>query len=368
MVLVRILRLLITSLVRLYFLMPVLMHAHNDATGASAVVLFGSSGLNNHAFSVVLDGETFNSDTSTSSWHIPEIVTFFRAGLDPDTSHTLVFRNWSDDNKQCPDVVDSGFCCQGLDHLKLVGSSAKLSVNLCFFSRRHEPIELYSVPSSSTKPATTNTTPLPSSTTTSTPPEGDINSSMDIAAVAGGIVGGFISALLIAGIVLYICRRKRQRNTPQLPLSTTAVDSSCLRTPDLETKKSPGTIDHQAGHPGASAPPVRAEIYFAASSYARTATTDYSYESEVPLDIGVPMHPSKPQRSSGPLFPLGEPSASSSSGKPSSVETRRTPEPAQGLESRQQDMIDLLVARLRQRDALSPTSGTLPPAYRQSPV
>ena len=109
-------------------LLPGLSHAYHFISGASAVALFAPATQDTYSFSVVLDGETTNFNNSVSGWYIPGTVMFFRAGLDPNKLYTFNFRNWNDNNRECPfvDGKFAHFCCQIIDSLKLFGSAETL--------------------------------------------------------------------------------------------------------------------------------------------------------------------------------------------------------------------------------------------------
>jgi len=228
-------------------------------------------------------------------------------------------------------------------------------------------------------PATTGSVP-----TTTQPPQ-DKKAPKNIAALAAGVVGGFFGALLIYALVFFLFRRRRRRrNAPQMINSpATSRPYSTPYHPMQQTVSMSRTLDLEPDMPGAAvrnsgrliSPPPPSGMYFPVSSYAATATTtttDDSYESEVVLEMGAPMHPTKPRRPSAQLLPLPighDRTASSSSlsktpltGSSSELGTSKSwavPEP------RRQDTIDLLVGQLHHRGPMSTPGSTLPPAYRQ---
>ncbi|KAG6851343.1 hypothetical protein H0H93_005741 [Arthromyces matolae] len=61
-------------------------------TGADAVVVKGLSDSENGLYSVTLDGAT-SILNGTSSWSIPDALLFFRAGLNPNSTHEITLAN-----------------------------------------------------------------------------------------------------------------------------------------------------------------------------------------------------------------------------------------------------------------------------------
>ncbi|KAH7096994.1 hypothetical protein BKA62DRAFT_760195 [Auriculariales sp. MPI-PUGE-AT-0066] len=166
---------------------------------ASAVVLYGDTYSDTHAFSVYLDDQVFRADASASGWRVGSTPLFLQTGLQPDKEYVLSVVNY---NEQSPNCADDGYkindfrsCCVAIDALQLLGPRASLISS--------------SSPSMSENFFPSDTTPSGLNT---------------VVAVMSTIIGIVVALLLALVVALMLRRFRRQRRAAALsdPFSSTS--------------------------------------------------------------------------------------------------------------------------------------------------
>ncbi|KAH7103662.1 hypothetical protein BKA62DRAFT_47676 [Auriculariales sp. MPI-PUGE-AT-0066] len=165
-------------------------------TGAGAAVLWGYAYLDTHDYQVEVTSDSWSdkvmSDMSTTGWSYGRSPMWVRGNLDPARTYALTLRNYNDDNTGCQGYQElkpnetKRWCCTALDGLQLFSGELPLS------------------------------TGSESSQTAGPPPaSAGGKSSANLGAILGGVFGGLALVAAIVVLVLFLSRRKQDRNTPQ---------------------------------------------------------------------------------------------------------------------------------------------------------
>ncbi|KZV85053.1 hypothetical protein EXIGLDRAFT_775934 [Exidia glandulosa HHB12029] len=98
-------------------------------TGAVGVVLAGSIGKDDRAFSVAFDSKVYNMD-ATSRWEDNQTVYFATGNLDPLHTYQIAIASYNSDLPDCPSVGEPGgpvtrACCVGFDYLMLLKAKTR---------------------------------------------------------------------------------------------------------------------------------------------------------------------------------------------------------------------------------------------------
>ncbi|KAH7100754.1 hypothetical protein BKA62DRAFT_705544 [Auriculariales sp. MPI-PUGE-AT-0066] len=231
--------------------------------GASAVVLYGQPYTDTRDYSILLNDKLFNSAATSSGWLLsPQTPLYFQAGLDPSTEYTLTYRDYSDDNPDCPDAAPDLYCCATLDSLKLLGSASGLAHFLP--SNISSSSQTSVIVSGSASPTVSQ--PFGESTVTESQA-----TSTNVGAIAGGVVGSFVAVLIIAfGVFLLWRRRQKQTaswNNASVSASRTNYPppasnaSATVGSSSISASRDPTIRPFALGQPATlmSGPPVRRE-------------------------------------------------------------------------------------------------------------
>lgn len=207
-------------------------------TGASGVILKGYVWPDTHAFSVALDGQTFNMD-ATSSFFDNTTVLLAKGNLDPAALHKVSLINWNSDQPACTTkdglgnaIVDAQgnsvdakgnaigrYCCVGLDSLVLLKAGSRSvrvrSLAMILIRSRSD--------ASAGSPSSTSPAGNGKSSETQDPGSGGGGGSSPVGAIVGGVLGG-LALGVVAGFLFLLMRRRRKRR---------ASGYTDFRTPDV---------------------------------------------------------------------------------------------------------------------------------------
>ncbi|KZT52055.1 hypothetical protein CALCODRAFT_512302 [Calocera cornea HHB12733] len=246
--------------------------ANNNArytfNGASAVQLLGMLNWNLGPYTIQLD-EMIWVYNASDLWRESQQVLFFQAGLDPTKDYTIVLMNY-DSNAPNASQPYSGVPCTTIDALVLI---------------KAEPP---STPSGSSTPAGT-TAPSGSPTQAKTFPPSDAPTVTSVGAIAGGVCGAAVALGIIALLLWFVVRRRRQlrlRRAASYHINLVPNTSSSRGYRDTATTPDDAiasSVPVSLGYAGGRSPTDR-------------TTRDAKYFPSTPSTPGTPFHQSQTRR------------------------------------------------------------------------
>ncbi|EIW53594.1 uncharacterized protein TRAVEDRAFT_52716 [Trametes versicolor FP-101664 SS1] len=180
------------------------------------VAINGSRIWGSYAYDVTLDDQAAVTYNASTMWFIGDALLYYQDGLDPTKTHTI-------------------------NVLPTVGAGLKFWLNTVtvFTDNPSEVGGLISAPSSSTQPLGGTTSDAPSTAG---------HSKTNTGAIAGGVIGGLAFVALVAGLLWYFARRRRQnpkvfdREQPSPFLATPSTAAPMAEaSPFVPTQRGPYT-------------------------------------------------------------------------------------------------------------------------------
>ncbi|KAH7100807.1 hypothetical protein BKA62DRAFT_830742 [Auriculariales sp. MPI-PUGE-AT-0066] len=247
--------------------------------GASAV-LMNSGGSD--SYTILFDGKTFISSLAASYFRLPTTPMFFQTGLDPSRSYTIVVMNYDPADLRCRhldgSLPDNELCCTCIDSIHLLGSKVALAGGPAISFPGEDTLSSSSSPSSSV-----------SGTTSPRSTYGSAKASPNIAAIAGGVVGGCVVIILV-GIALRVVlvRRHRRRYLGDTDVLISENSGVFRAFQPSSHPSATGSVP-----PSTTQPPHKESTVISIPRSSHIGTSTNSYESAVQRSIGAPAHPPK---------------------------------------------------------------------------